>query len=180
MPVPFAAALPAVLPAVLLLPGLAPPGSTVDADFDRPSAFVKPVAVSHTPDLVPYGSHIRVTVGRGGGATTVALDLSGLSPRLALAAHVHTGACGADPAASGPHYQNTPDPVQPSTDPAYANAGNEVRLTLRTDADGHAAARTRVGWTFRPGEARSVVLHADHPVGTHDAGERLACVDVTF
>ncbi|WP_405013309.1 superoxide dismutase family protein [Kitasatospora sp. NBC_01539] len=174
MPVPFAPA----LPALLLLPALAAPATVVDADFDPASAFVRPTAISHVPDLVPYGGHVRLTVTRAPGASTVALELRGLAPSLDLAAHVHTGRCGADPAASGPHYQHVPDPVQPSTDPAYANDRNEVRLALRTDDTGQAAARTAVGFAFRPGEAHSLVLHTGRRSGAHPAGERIACVDV--
>ncbi|MEV6212807.1 superoxide dismutase family protein [Kitasatospora sp. NPDC051914] len=176
MPVPFAAA----LPALLLLPALTPPGTVVEADFDRASVFVPPVAISHAPDVVPYGAHVRVTVARSGGGTAVSVELTGASPAADLAAHVHTGYCGADPASSGAHYQDVRDPVQPSTDPAYANDRNEVRLALRTDARGDAATRTRVGWAFRPGGAHSLVLHTVHAAGARAAGARVACVNVDF
>ncbi|PBC79815.1 Cu-Zn family superoxide dismutase [Streptomyces sp. TLI_235] len=176
MPVPFTTA----LPALLLLPAFAGPGTVVSADFDPATAFVPPVATSHAPDVVPYGSHIRVTEARDAGGTTVVVELTGVAPATELAAHVHTGRCAADPAASGPHYQDTSDPVQPSTDPAYANDRNEVRLALRTGAHGDAAARTRVGWRFRPGGARSLVLHTVHAEGARAAGARVACVNVDF
>ncbi|MFD9123896.1 superoxide dismutase family protein [Kitasatospora sp. NPDC059571] len=175
MPVPFAAAL---VP-LALLPALAPP-TVVDADFDRGGAFVLPTAVSYAPDLVPYGAHVRVMEERTASGTAVTVVLRGAAAGLPLAAHVHTGRCGADPAVAGPHYQDRVDPVQPSTDPAYANDRNEARLALRTDARGSAAARTDLAWSFRPGEARSLVLHTAAPAGTHAAGERIACVSVDF
>ncbi|GAA4998484.1 superoxide dismutase family protein [Kitasatospora paranensis] len=178
MPVPHSAA--ALLP-LALLPALAPPPATVvEADFDRGSAFVLPAAVSYAADLVPYGSHIRVTELRTDARTAVTVAVRGLAPDLRLAAHVHTGRCGADPAVAGPHYQDRPDPVQPSTDPAYANDRNEARLALRTDARGTAAGRTDLAWAFRAGEARSLVLHTSAPAGGHAAGERIACVSVDF
>jgi Cu-Zn family superoxide dismutase len=80
--------------------------------------------------------------------------------------------------------QHVADPVQPSVDPAYANARNEIWLDLRTDADGVARSAARVDWAIPPGGAGSVVVH-EH--GTHTgageagtAGDRLACVDVPF
>ncbi|MFG2824238.1 superoxide dismutase family protein [Kitasatospora sp. NPDC048365] len=175
MPVPSAAFL---LP-LALAPVLAPT-TVVDARFDRADGFVPARAITHAPDLVPYGAPVRVTVTRAPGGTTVALEVSGLAPDHEFPAHVHTGHCGADPAASGPHYQDATDPVQPSTDPAYANAGNELRLTLRTDAEGAGRAESTVGWRFRPDEAHSLVLHAGGPAGPHRAGDRAACVDVDF
>ncbi|WP_043174574.1 hypothetical protein [Streptomyces sp. NRRL B-24484] len=176
MPVPFTAA----LPALLLLPALGGPGTVVEADFAPASAFVPPAAISHAPDVVPYGAHVRVTEARSGAGTAVTVELTGVAPATELAAHVHTARCGADPAASGPHYQDAVDPVQPSTDPAYANDRNELRLALRTDAHGDAAARAAVPWRFRPDGARSLVLHTVHAEGARAAGARVACVNVDF
>ncbi|MEW1911801.1 superoxide dismutase family protein [Kitasatospora sp. NPDC085895] len=176
MPVPFTTA----LPALLLLPALGGPGTVVEADFAPATAFVPPAAISHAPDVVPYGSRVRVTEARSGTGTAVGLELTGIVPATELTAHVHTGQCGADPAASGPHYQDAVDPVQPPTDPAYANDRNEVRLALRTDAAGDGTARTAVHWRFRPGGARSLVLHTVHAEGAHPAGARVACVNVDF
>ncbi|MFE2725088.1 superoxide dismutase [Kitasatospora sp. NPDC059327] len=151
--------------------------SVVEAAFDPASAFVPPTAISHATDLVPYGSHVRVVIDRSlPGRTLLTLTVTGLAPDHEFPAHLHTGSCGADTAASGPHYQHIPDPVQPSTDPAYANDRNELRLTLRTDARGAGSTSTSVAWQPRPGEARSVVLHAGTPAGPHAAGDRAACV----
>ncbi|MEV7779438.1 superoxide dismutase family protein [Kitasatospora sp. NPDC088351] len=188
MPASYAAAL---LPLALLAP--AAPAATastavpalpllvIEADFDPATAFVPPAAISHAPDLVPYGSHVRVVVDRTvAGRTVLTLTTAGLAPDHDFPAHLHTGTCGADPAASGPHYQDAVDPVQPSTDPAYANESNELRLTLHTDDRGDAAATTSVAWHPRPGEARSLVLHAGSPAGPHGAGDRAACVNLEF
>ncbi|WP_037899251.1 superoxide dismutase family protein [Streptomyces sp. NRRL S-350] len=173
MTAPLAAAL---LPLALLAPA-ASPVSVVEADFDPATAFVPPAAVSYATDLVPYGSHARVVTDRSvAGRTVLTVTVSGLAPDHEFPVHLHTGTCGADPAASGPHYQDAVDPVQPSTDPAYANPHNELRLVLRTDGQGEGAATTAVDWQPRPGEARSLVLHAGTPVGPHAAGDRVACV----
>ncbi|MFG3049352.1 superoxide dismutase family protein [Kitasatospora sp. NPDC048239] len=175
MPAPFAAAL---LPLALLAPA-ASPVSVVEADFDPATAFVPPAAISHATDLVPYGSHARVVVDRSAaGRTVLTLSVTGLAPGHEFPAHLHTGRCGADPAASGPHYQDAVDPVRPSTDPAYANDRNELRLTLRTDERGDGTAGASVDWQPRPGEARSLVLHAGTPAGPHAAGDRAACVNL--
>ncbi|MBD0671151.1 superoxide dismutase family protein [Streptomyces sp. CBMA156] len=173
MPAPLAAAL---LPLALLAPA-ASPVSVVEADFDPATAFVPPAAVSYATDLVPYGSHATIVTDRSvPGRTVLTLRATGLAPGHEFPAHLHTGSCGADPASSGPHYQDAADPVQPSTDPAYANERNELRLVLRTDQQGGGTATAVVGWQPRPGEARSLVLHAGTPAGPHAAGDRVACV----
>ncbi|KUN97991.1 hypothetical protein [Streptomyces caeruleatus] len=76
------------------------------------------------------------------------------------------------------------DPKQPSVDPAYAIRVNEVWLDLATNKDGSDRSTAIVGWQFREGGARSVVLHemgtAMHPGHAGTAGARLACVNVPF
>ncbi|GAB7183170.1 superoxide dismutase family protein [Kitasatospora sp. Ki12] len=173
MTAPFAAAL---LPLALLAPATSRV-SVVEAAFDPATAFVPPTAVSYADDLVPYGSHVRVATDRSvPGRTVLTLTVSGLAPDHEFPAHLHTGSCGADPASSGPHYQHVVDPVQPSTDPAYANGRNELRLVLRTDGHGRGTATAAVDWQPRPGGARSLVLHAGTPAGPHAAGDRVGCV----
>ncbi|MFB7667956.1 superoxide dismutase family protein [Kitasatospora sp. NPDC056138] len=176
MPALLAASLiPLALPRSVL-----PPATVVDADFDPATAFVPPTAISHAPDLVPYGAHVHVTVVRAPDRTTVRVELSGVAASHEFPAHVHTGRCGADPALSGPHYQHLVDPVQPSTDLAYANDRNELRMTVRTDRSGNGSASATVGWAPRAGEAKSIVLHAGTPAGPHAASDRAACVNVGF
>ncbi|MFJ1758231.1 superoxide dismutase family protein [Kitasatospora sp. NPDC088134] len=173
----------ALLVPLALLP-ISPPGAegpagsagsatdrVVDARFDRANGIVPARAITHAPDLVPYGAQVRVTVGRAAGRTVVSVELSGVAGAHEFPAHVHTGACGADPAASGPHYQQVA---------GSDAADNELRMTLRTDPGGAAAASTTVPWQFRPGEAHSLVLHAGTPAGRHAPAERVACVDVDF
>ncbi|MGW7584366.1 superoxide dismutase family protein [Kitasatospora sp. NPDC054768] len=173
MTAPLAAAL---LPLALLVPATSPV-SVVEADFDPATAFVPPAAISYASDLVPYGSHVRIVTDRSmPGRTVLTLTASGLAPDHEFPVHLHTGGCGADPASSGPHYQDEVDPVQPSSDPVYANERNELRLVLRTDGRGGGSATTAVAWQPRPGEARSLVLHAGTPAGPHAAGDRVACV----
>ncbi|WP_327676937.1 superoxide dismutase family protein [Kitasatospora sp. NBC_00458] len=195
MSAPLAAAL---LPLALLAPAV--PVSATEADFDPATAFVPPTAISHAPDLVPYGSHVRVVVDRSTpGRTVLTMSLTGVAADREFPVHLHTGPCGADPAASGPHYQDAVDPVRPSTDPAYANDRNELRLALRTDGRGDGTAAAVVAWQPRAGEARSLVLHAGVPTGAeaergadglqaasghdahgrhsrHGANDRVACV----
>ncbi|MGW6137151.1 hypothetical protein [Streptomyces sp. NPDC055140] len=105
----------------------------------------------------------------------MSVRVEGLAAGRAYGAHVHQGECGGDPAAGG-RYQHREDPVQPSMDPAYANPEKEVWLGFTTDAHGAGAATARQGGEFRPGEARSVVLHGI-PGG---AGARIACFTVPF
>ncbi|GAA2085750.1 hypothetical protein GCM10009759_05820 [Kitasatospora saccharophila] len=152
-------------------PATAGAARVVDARFDRADGFVPARAVTHAPDLVPYGSQVRVTVGRAAGHTSVTVELAGVTGPHEFPAHVHTGYCGADPASSGPHYQQVA---------GSDAADNEVRTTVRTGPDGAGTATATVPWEFRPGEAHSLVLHAGAPAGPHAPADRAACVDVDF
>ncbi|MET8645034.1 superoxide dismutase family protein [Streptomyces sp. NPDC057746] len=159
-----------------------------EGQFVPSSPFHPSKPVTYDSKTVPVGARISVVeqVGGpvGGAATSVRLQVSGLLPNRVYGAHVHTKPCGRTPDASGPHYQNVKDPNQPSTDPAYANPENEVWLDFRTDAQGRATAESRHGWSFRPGEARSVIIHehgtATKPGEAGMAGARLACLTVPF
>ncbi|MCK2236581.1 MULTISPECIES: superoxide dismutase [unclassified Crossiella] len=142
-------------------------------------------AVTHDPKLVPVGAGVTVAathVRRGG--TLVLLGVRGLVPGRTYGAHAHTKPCGAAPADSGPHYQSVLDPVQPSVDPKYANASNEIWLDFTTNRHGVALSKTVVPWHFGERRAKSVVIHFEK-TSTHQghagtAGARLACVNVDF
>lgn len=121
-------------------------------------------------------SHIttQVHAWARGDSTRVRLMVEGLPPGRTFGAHVHTGTCGTNPAASGGHYQHSTDPAVPLRD-------REVWLDVTADAQGHATTTTTVPWAFAAGTAGSVVIHANptNPVdGT--AGARLACTTVAF
>ena len=109
-----------------------------------------------------------------GESTRVRLMVEGLPPGRTFGAHVHTGSCGSDPLASGGHYQ-------PSTDATVPLAQREVWLDVTSDAEGRGVATTTVPWSFAPGTAGSVVIHANptNPT-TGAAGARLACTSVDF
>jgi Cu-Zn family superoxide dismutase len=142
------------------------------------------MAITYNPALVPAGAKVTVASIAKGAETQVNLNVTGLQANHMYGAHAHTKPCGAKPTDSGPHYQNTPDPVQPSVDAAFANANNEVWLDFTTDAKGDATASATVKWQFRTGSANAVVIHAAHTsteqgkAGT--AGDRLACVTAAF
>ena len=109
-----------------------------------------------------------------GESTRVRLMVTGLPPSRTFGAHVHTGSCGADPLASGGHYQHSSDTTVPL-------AQREVWLDVTSDAEGRGVATTTVPWSFAPGTAGSVVIHAQ-PTNqmTGAAGARLACTTVAF
>lgn len=191
------AALAAVPAAVALLaagtaataPAAAAPGDVPDV-VAREAYFLPPEnaepgdGLTYDTELVPAGAGIAVVEVARDGRTSVRLGLTGLLPDRTYGAHVHTAPCAPDPDAAGPHYQNRPDPVQPSVDPAYANPENEVWLDFTTDGRGSAHVSARQDWRFRMGEARSVVVH-EHATMTHPgeagmAGARLACLSVPF
>jgi Cu-Zn family superoxide dismutase len=191
------AVLAAVPAAVALLatgaPGSAPvaaaPGDVPDV-VAREAYFLQPAnaepgdGLTYDTALVPAGAGITVVEVARRGRTSAQLDLTGLLPDRTYGAHVHTAPCGPDPDAAGPHYQNRPDPVQPSVDPAYANADNEVWLDFTTDGRGSAHVSARQDWRFRAGAARSLVVHEHatmrRPGEAGTAGARLACLSVPF
>jgi Cu-Zn family superoxide dismutase len=133
-------------------------------------------------DAIPSGSEVELTATLGDGESTFTLALSGAQADRKFGAHLHTGSCSSDPDDAGPHYQHELDPVQPSTDPAYANPENEVWLDLTTDSTGNGESEATVQWVPRDDEARSVVIHAKHtmtgPGQAGLAGDRLACVNL--
>jgi Cu-Zn family superoxide dismutase len=145
---------------------------------------VQPGAVTYDKKLVPAGASASVASTTTDGKTKVIFQVQGLAPGHEFGAHVHTKACGAKPADSGPHYQNRKDPGSPSVDPAFANAENEVWLDFTTDERGAASASATVNWTFRQRQANAVVVHASHtsaePGKAGTAGDRLACLNAPF
>ena len=136
-------------------------------------------AITYAPERVPVGSRASVMSLPVAGRTAVVLLVTGLNPNSHYGAHVHVRPCGPAPADAGPHFQNVPDPVQPSVDPAYANPRNEVWLDLTTDAEGAAVSSSVVGWAFGDRQAGSVVLHEHHTQVGGSAGPRLACLKFT-
>ncbi|MFC7328713.1 superoxide dismutase family protein [Marinactinospora rubrisoli] len=161
-------------------PGHGAGSATVTGRF-APYASGAP-AVTYDDKAVPDGADVGVDVSAADDRTEFALRVRGLQPDRAYGAHLHTRPCGEKPDDSGPHYQNDPDPHQPSTDPKYANDKNEVWLDFTTDSQGQAESETTVDWVPRAGEARSIVIHAEHTRTEHghagQAGDRLACVNV--
>ncbi|UGY91160.1 superoxide dismutase family protein [Streptomyces gobiensis] len=152
--------------------------------FAHPGQHMAPDAVTYDGAVIPPGSSVAVAQRIKGNRTSVEMHVEGIEPERSYGAHVHTEPCGVDPEDSGHHYQHRVDPVQPSRDPRFANPRNEVWLDFETDAHGSGGAVAHQKWTFRKGEARSVVIH-EHPTRTGpgeagEAGARLACFSVPF
>lgn len=157
--------------------------SVVKGAFDEYNADA--TAVTYYPTLVPTEAEAGVLSASATMSGTVTkLAVEDLVPNRAYGAHVHTDPCGPTGAAAGPHYQNVPDPNQPSTDPAYANPRNEIWLDFTTDSEGSGSAVSEVDWTFKDPRPRSVVIHERHtstgPGEAGEAGTRLACINVNF
>jgi Cu-Zn family superoxide dismutase len=127
-----------------------------------------------THDAAYTGIATQVHAWTRGESTRVRLMVEGLPPGRTFGAHVHTGRCGTDPLASGGHYQH-------STDAAVPLAQREVWLDVTSDAKGRGVSTTTVPWSFEPGTAGSVVIHALPTSSTTGAaGARLACTTVDF
>lgn len=142
-------------------------------------------AITYKPELLPAGADTTVlSTSRPEGRTTVLLTVHGLRPAHKYGAHVHVNSCGAKGEDAGPHFQNVPDPAQPSVNPAYANPRNEIWLDFTTDKDGNATVVSTVPWRFTDRHPRSIVVHSEHTrtqaghAGT--AGDRVGCVNVDF
>ncbi|MEY9997849.1 Cu-Zn family superoxide dismutase [Streptomyces sp. V4I8] len=165
------------LAAAVLATGAGPEGARdslwlrAEGAFAPPLSFIPSAAKTYNQDLVPAGSRIVVEQRSDRGSTEVTLRVRGVEPGYAYGAHVHQKPCGPYPLDSGGHYQH-----RPSADPAHVDPGNEVWLNFTATEDGTGHARTRGSWSFRAGEAGSVVLHSDQS----GAGERLACFTVPF
>ncbi|WP_067455421.1 superoxide dismutase family protein [Actinomadura macra] len=124
------------------------------------------------------GVRTRVAVLKYRHRTAVRLTASGFpngSAGKTFGAHVHRDRCGAEPTASGPHYQN------PKARPTTPVREKEIWVDLKVRPDGTAESRTLIGWRVARGAANSVVIHAlptDQKTG--DAGARLLCTTVPF
>jgi Cu-Zn family superoxide dismutase len=146
-------------------------------------------AVTYDPELVPAGATATVTITQTSSDSRVRLTVAGLQPNRGYGAHLHIDPCGATGAAAGPHYQHrhapspapapSPSASQPSGDPSYANAQNEVWLDVTTNVDGRASAVATHPWTFDTAP-RSLVIHATTtstaPGEAGNAGARVACL----
>jgi Cu-Zn family superoxide dismutase len=99
-------------------------------------------AITYDPAIVPAGATAKVITTSAGAGVKVRLVVTGLKPRRAYGAHLHTDPCADTADAAGPHYQHMPDPKAvaspPSVDPKFANPNNEVWLDFTTDAIGSA------------------------------------------
>lgn len=102
--------------------------------------------------------------------TMILLSVRGLPADKTFGAHLHAGAC-ADNKGGG-HYQH---------DGTGVSEENEVWLDITTDATGTAMVINRKDFAVAPEKAKSVVVHANPTdPATGKAGDKLACVDVSF
>jgi hypothetical protein len=98
------------------------------------------------------------------------LNVKNLPPNKTFGAHLHAAAC-ADNKGGG-HYQQNGTTV---------SAENEVWLDVTTNARGSAYVINRKQFAIAPEKAKSVVVHANPTdPATGKAGDKLACVDVSF
>lgn len=142
-------------------------------------------AVTYDPAIVPAGATVMLTSVPRDDAVTVTVVLTGMVPRRAYGAHLHTEECTAQPAEAGPHYQHSPDPKAvaspPSVDPAFANPRNEVWLDFTADTLGTATVSATQKWPFDEiNPPRSLIVHAEQTRTTvgraGTAGPRVACL----
>ena len=150
-----------VLAVLVAAPAAAASSRNISATVTEPGGGSR--AVTYDAAAVPTGAQLSVKITQDTG-TVVALEVDGLLPDHDYAAHAHVEPCGATGADAGAHFQNAA---------ADADAPNEVRLVLRTDAGGDGQAETEVPFTFATRSPGSIVLHD----GGHD-GARVACLSL--
>jgi Cu-Zn family superoxide dismutase len=146
-------------------------------------------AITYNPDLAAIGAAMTSSlIPSSDGSTRAELTVSGLLPNRGYAAHAHTNACGAAPAAAGPHFQNHIDPAAtpeaPSTNPRYANPNNEIWLDVRTDSAGAGTSSTTLPFILTDRAPGSIVMHEasqtrSDPGHAGNAGARIACLTLS-
>jgi Cu-Zn family superoxide dismutase len=151
---------PAVREAVVSVAPPSVPADTVRGTFLPYSPGA--TAITYDPSVVPAGSMAELTLDRRPDGLAVRLAVTGMVPRRAYGAHLHTSICTAVPAQAGPHYQHVQDPAKTGGDPRYANVQNEVWLDFTADGQGAAVVAVKKLWTLDPGRLpRSLVLHSE-------------------
>lgn len=117
-----------------------------------------PVAGAPARDLEVDG---EVELTRSDGGTTVSISVTGLKPKTAYIAHLHTGGCAqADP--GGPHFQFKKGG---SEEPP-----NEIHLEFTSNAAGEGEAEASSKREVPIGEAGAVVIHAP--------SDKIACAEL--
>lgn len=123
------------------------------------------------------GASADVWAFAAGGHTTFVAVFRGLdsaSVGNTFGVHVHVGTCVAgNGMAAGPHY-NSGGPSGP------VSARTEVWLDFRVRPGGYGFATTTVPFTIEPGDANSIVVHADPTTPSGAAGARQACLPIDF
>lgn len=165
-----------------------------------PAVAAPPASAGRQRPIVLFGAGAPTDDGSGGafrydapavpsGSTVSVLSVSkkdtsswfvvtGLRPNWSYAAHLHQNACGTDPTAAGPHYQQVV-----STDPADVNPVNEIWLNVHTNSRGAGTSTSVNPWRYRA-LPRSLVLHAGYPTDNPDGGPippktAVACVTLS-
>jgi Cu-Zn family superoxide dismutase len=114
----------------------------------------------------------------GGAGMEVQLMVSGLTPDRDYGSHIHKAEC--DAGMAGGHFQHEPAPDGGASDPAFANAMNEVWLDFKTDGMGKAMSDVEVDFVPPPGGAKAIIVH-DRKTGDGGvAGPKLACLPFAF
>lgn len=145
----------------------------------EPTANGSGGAYRYDTRLVPEGAAVSLVSMSVAGRTRTVLIVRGLVPHHTYGTHLHANACGPDPDAAGPHYQQR---VGAPDDPDFADRRNEVWVDVRTNRHGAGVAVARNPWEYRAAPG-AVVLHANatstDPDTPGQAGPRVACVTLT-
>jgi superoxide dismutase, Cu-Zn family len=113
------------------------------------------------------------------GKLKLTLSVAGFPASRDFGAHLHKLTC--DNSKAGGHYQHTAAPAMDQVNtPTYANTTNEAWLDFTTKADGTASVETTQAWLPRPGDAKSIVIHATKTDANGRAGDKLGCLPLSL
>ena len=139
----------------------------VTAVFSSPKSYKTNPAVTYDQSSVRRGTRVEVLERpNDAGGLTVKLSVWGLNPNTKYDAYVYTRPCGASPTNAGKRTQNGPSTGHYSQ--------NEVWLDFKTNLRGDAHSQAAQDWTFKAGQANSVVFLA------YNSARVVACVTVAF
>lgn len=108
--------------------------------------------------------------------TLTLLTVEGMLPSHKYDAFLTDKPCGAKPTDAGGHFQYEQDPVQPSKDPKYANAENEVWLAFTADAKGATHSHSHNKWLYGDRLPQSAVILDGAKADPNAAAVPAACI----
>ena len=110
------------------------------------------------------------------GHTSARIVVTGLTPGVTYAAHVHNDVCSAANPAGG-HYQDTAGAGAQPPNELWLSSTRDPFAGVTANLGGVAVGRGSASWVARP-EAKAIVIHMIPPGGNTGGGPKIACADL--